>query len=292
MLTVFSTSSLRDFSIWSERLFLWFLCWLKTTKIKQTMRVCLKFELLLFTAVIHWVQFDCSNLNSMGCNVLSCFRIFLIEQKHHFFLTVEDYSWFSFFYISSFLMLQKHFFLLTTTIILWWPTCLFFSSNFSSLCNHLLNYWCQQLWGLQKIRKLEQFFVTFCCQNTHQNRASAFSLCRSLYRSPHQILHQIRSTNEEKHPSIFFTRYIPFGVTELTLSSSVWYWNYISPLQDVVSAMEAGLDVGNIPANLSTRWDMASAFFFCGTIITTIGRCSRSTLELLKGCIWETTSAK
>ncbi|XP_069550530.1 potassium channel subfamily K member 10 [Brachyistius frenatus] len=39
----------------------------------------------------------------------------------------------------------------------------------------------------------------------------------------------------------------------------------------LVSAVEAGLDVGSLPANLTTRWDMVSAIFFCGTIITTIG---------------------
>uniref|UniRef100_A0A3B5A6R3 Uncharacterized LOC103374332 n=1 Tax=Stegastes partitus TaxID=144197 RepID=A0A3B5A6R3_9TELE len=39
----------------------------------------------------------------------------------------------------------------------------------------------------------------------------------------------------------------------------------------LVSAVKAGLDVSNLPSNLTTRWDMASAIFFCGTIITTIG---------------------
>lgn len=39
----------------------------------------------------------------------------------------------------------------------------------------------------------------------------------------------------------------------------------------VVSAVEAGLDANSLSANFSTRWDIASAFFFCGTIITTIG---------------------
>ncbi|KAM4585769.1 uncharacterized protein kcnk4a isoform 1-T1 [Fundulus diaphanus] len=37
------------------------------------------------------------------------------------------------------------------------------------------------------------------------------------------------------------------------------------------SAIEAGLDISSLPANLTSRWDMGSAFFFCGTIITTIG---------------------
>uniref|UniRef100_A0A671XIG5 Potassium two pore domain channel subfamily K member 4 n=1 Tax=Sparus aurata TaxID=8175 RepID=A0A671XIG5_SPAAU len=45
----------------------------------------------------------------------------------------------------------------------------------------------------------------------------------------------------------------------------------LSSLQGVVSAMDAGLDVSNLPDNFTSRWDLVSAFFFCGTIITTIG---------------------
>uniref|UniRef100_A0A8C6UF04 Potassium channel, subfamily K, member 4a n=1 Tax=Neogobius melanostomus TaxID=47308 RepID=A0A8C6UF04_9GOBI len=41
--------------------------------------------------------------------------------------------------------------------------------------------------------------------------------------------------------------------------------------KSVVSAVEAGLDANSLSATFSTRWDIASAFFFCGTIITTIG---------------------
>uniref|UniRef100_A0A3B3Y8P4 Potassium channel domain-containing protein n=1 Tax=Poecilia mexicana TaxID=48701 RepID=A0A3B3Y8P4_9TELE len=40
---------------------------------------------------------------------------------------------------------------------------------------------------------------------------------------------------------------------------------------ELVSAVEAGLDISSLSANLTSRWDMGSAFFFCGTIITTIG---------------------
>uniref|UniRef100_A0A3B4XWI2 Potassium two pore domain channel subfamily K member 4 n=1 Tax=Seriola lalandi dorsalis TaxID=1841481 RepID=A0A3B4XWI2_SERLL len=47
--------------------------------------------------------------------------------------------------------------------------------------------------------------------------------------------------------------------------------NLHPPLQEVVSAVDAGLDVSSLPANFTSRWDLASAFFFCGTIITTIG---------------------
>ncbi|XP_051276847.1 potassium channel subfamily K member 4 isoform X2 [Dicentrarchus labrax] len=42
-------------------------------------------------------------------------------------------------------------------------------------------------------------------------------------------------------------------------------------VKGVASAVEAGLDVRSLPANFTSRWDLASAFFFCGTIITTIG---------------------
>ncbi|KAM7417514.1 hypothetical protein PAMA_017245 [Pampus argenteus] len=42
-------------------------------------------------------------------------------------------------------------------------------------------------------------------------------------------------------------------------------------VKKVVSAVEAGLDVSSLPANFTSRWDLASAFLFCGTIITTIG---------------------
>ncbi|XP_056133822.1 potassium channel subfamily K member 4 [Lampris incognitus] len=42
-------------------------------------------------------------------------------------------------------------------------------------------------------------------------------------------------------------------------------------IQGVVSAVEAGLDVASNSTNFTSHWDLASAFFFCGTIITTIG---------------------
>ncbi|XP_035525689.1 potassium channel subfamily K member 4 [Morone saxatilis] len=45
-------------------------------------------------------------------------------------------------------------------------------------------------------------------------------------------------------------------------------------VKGVASAVEAGLDVRSLPANFTSRWDLASAFFFCGTIITTIGELS------------------
>lgn len=39
-----------------------------------------------------------------------------------------------------------------------------------------------------------------------------------------------------------------------------------------MSAVEAGLDVNDLLENFTTHWDLSSAAFFCGTIITTIGR--------------------
>lgn len=44
--------------------------------------------------------------------------------------------------------------------------------------------------------------------------------------------------------------------------------------------MEAGLDVNGLPENFTSRWDLSSAAFFCGTIITTIGRTGFDLLQL------------
>ena len=41
--------------------------------------------------------------------------------------------------------------------------------------------------------------------------------------------------------------------------------------QNVVEAVDAGLDATSTSPNFTSRWDLSSAFFFCGTIITTIG---------------------
>ncbi|KAM6953346.1 potassium channel subfamily K member 2 [Aplochiton taeniatus] len=42
-------------------------------------------------------------------------------------------------------------------------------------------------------------------------------------------------------------------------------------IMHVVSAVGAGVDAGSSSSNFTSRWDLASAFFFSGTIITTIG---------------------
>ncbi|KAK5924958.1 hypothetical protein CgunFtcFv8_017527 [Champsocephalus gunnari] len=59
--------------------------------------------------------------------------------------------------------------------------------------------------------------------------------------------------------------------TFLNNNSCVTEDDFKELVKGVVSAVEAGLDVNNLPANFTSRWDLASAFFFCGTIITTIG---------------------
>nr|XP_020447137.1 potassium channel subfamily K member 4 [Monopterus albus] len=59
--------------------------------------------------------------------------------------------------------------------------------------------------------------------------------------------------------------------TFLDNNSCVTELDFHELVKRVVSAVEAGLDVSNLPANFTSRWDLASAFFFCGTIITTIG---------------------
>ncbi|XP_029298041.1 potassium channel subfamily K member 4 [Cottoperca gobio] len=59
--------------------------------------------------------------------------------------------------------------------------------------------------------------------------------------------------------------------TFLDNNSCVTEQDFHRLVKGVVSAVEAGLDVNNLPVNFTSRWDLASAFFFCGTIITTIG---------------------
>ncbi|XP_027864255.1 uncharacterized protein kcnk4a isoform X1 [Xiphophorus couchianus] len=64
----------------------------------------------------------------------------------------------------------------------------------------------------------------------------------------------------------------PEQMPNLNLRETLWdRLQEMSSQSELVSAVEAGLDIRNLPANLTSRWDMGSAFFFCGTIITTIG---------------------
>ncbi|KAK9518195.1 hypothetical protein VZT92_023507 [Zoarces viviparus] len=59
--------------------------------------------------------------------------------------------------------------------------------------------------------------------------------------------------------------------TFLDNNSCVTELDFYNLVKRVVSAVESGIDVNNLSANFTSRWDLASAFFFCGTIITTIG---------------------
>ncbi|KAG7519440.1 hypothetical protein JOB18_008793 [Solea senegalensis] len=54
-------------------------------------------------------------------------------------------------------------------------------------------------------------------------------------------------------------------------NSCVTEQDFLVLVKRVVTAVDAGLDVNCLSANFTSRWDVASAIFFCGTIITTIG---------------------
>uniref|UniRef100_A0A3B4ZM62 Uncharacterized LOC103374332 n=1 Tax=Stegastes partitus TaxID=144197 RepID=A0A3B4ZM62_9TELE len=70
---------------------------------------------------------------------------------------------------------------------------------------------------------------------------------------------------------VFLTLETPGESLQVRVEGWIFQLNSVPHLQGLVSAVKAGLDVSNLPSNLTTRWDMASAIFFCGTIITTIG---------------------
>ncbi|XP_020779245.1 potassium channel subfamily K member 2 isoform X2 [Boleophthalmus pectinirostris] len=78
------------------------------------------------------------------------------------------------------------------------------------------------------------------------------------------------STLEKPQEKKAYDKLLTFRATILENSclSELKFNNLVA---EVVSAVEAGLDANSLSANFSTRWDIASAFFFCGTIITTIG---------------------
>ncbi|XP_062249026.1 potassium channel subfamily K member 4 [Platichthys flesus] len=59
--------------------------------------------------------------------------------------------------------------------------------------------------------------------------------------------------------------------TFLDNNSCVTELDFHKLVKGVVSAVDAGLDVSRLSGNFTSRWDGPSAFFFCGTIITTIG---------------------
>nr|XP_019954742.1 PREDICTED: potassium channel subfamily K member 2-like [Paralichthys olivaceus] len=59
--------------------------------------------------------------------------------------------------------------------------------------------------------------------------------------------------------------------TFLDNNSCVTELDFHKLIKGVVSAVDAGLDVSRLSDNFTSRWDGPSAFFFCGSIITTIG---------------------
>ncbi|KAJ8014869.1 hypothetical protein DPEC_G00020250 [Dallia pectoralis] len=63
------------------------------------------------------------------------------------------------------------------------------------------------------------------------------------------------------------------NVTQIFLQSHdcVNTQNLSNLIKRVAEAVETGLDVKSNSTNFTSRWDLASGFFFCGTIITTIG---------------------
>uniref|UniRef100_G3PXT0 Potassium channel, subfamily K, member 4a n=1 Tax=Gasterosteus aculeatus TaxID=69293 RepID=G3PXT0_GASAC len=71
--------------------------------------------------------------------------------------------------------------------------------------------------------------------------------------------------------SLAYTNLLATKNAFLENNSCVTELDFYKLVKGVASAVESGLDVNNLSANFSTRWDLASAFFFCGTIITTIG---------------------
>ncbi|XP_042349830.1 potassium channel subfamily K member 4 [Plectropomus leopardus] len=79
------------------------------------------------------------------------------------------------------------------------------------------------------------------------------------------------STLELPQESLAHQDLLAIKNTFLDNNSCVTELDFHNLLKGVVSGVEAGLDVNNLHANFTSRWDMASAIFFCGTIITTIG---------------------
>ncbi|XP_045887076.1 potassium channel subfamily K member 4-like isoform X1 [Micropterus dolomieu] len=78
-------------------------------------------------------------------------------------------------------------------------------------------------------------------------------------------------TLEAPEESLAYKKLLATKQTFLDNKSCVTELEFHKLVKGVMSAVEAGLDVSSLPANFTSRWDLASAFFFCGTIITTIG---------------------
>ncbi|XP_074530128.1 uncharacterized protein kcnk4a [Halichoeres trimaculatus] len=78
-------------------------------------------------------------------------------------------------------------------------------------------------------------------------------------------------TLEAPNESAAYEKLMATKQTFLQNKSCITEVDFQKLVKGVAYAVEAGLDMNSLPANFTSRWDMASAFFFCGTIITTIG---------------------
>ncbi|TNM99190.1 hypothetical protein fugu_013754 [Takifugu bimaculatus] len=79
------------------------------------------------------------------------------------------------------------------------------------------------------------------------------------------------STLESPDERLAYTDLLATKRTFLDNKSCVTELDFHRLVKGVVSAVEAGLDVNGLPENFTSHWDLSSAAFFCGTIITTIG---------------------
>ncbi|XP_041653399.1 potassium channel subfamily K member 4 [Cheilinus undulatus] len=78
-------------------------------------------------------------------------------------------------------------------------------------------------------------------------------------------------TLEDPEEKLAYKNLLTTRQTFLENKSCVTEVEFHNLVKGVKYAVEAGLDLSSLPANFTSRWDIASAFFFCGTIITTIG---------------------
>ncbi|XP_075902734.1 uncharacterized protein kcnk4a isoform X1 [Nelusetta ayraudi] len=81
------------------------------------------------------------------------------------------------------------------------------------------------------------------------------------------VFSALESPNENKA----YEKLLDVKHTFLGNETCVTELDFLKLVKEVKSAVEAGLDVTSLSENVTSHWDMSSAAFFCGTIITTIG---------------------